>query len=103
MVTVILPGSYGKPRPAVIVQSKQLSPTDSTIVCPLTTTIREASFHRIDVLPSKANGLSEHSQIMVDKITALPISKIGARIGQLESETVVQLDEALTLVIGLSG
>jgi mRNA interferase MazF len=72
MVTVILPGSYGKPRPAVIVPSKQLSPTDSTIVCPLTTTIREASFHRVDVLPSKANGLSEHSQIMVDKITALP-------------------------------
>ena len=41
VVLVVLPGDYGKPRPAITVQSDLLNTEDpaSYLVCPLTTTL----------------------------------------------------------------
>ncbi|NMH17585.1 type II toxin-antitoxin system PemK/MazF family toxin, partial [Tepidiphilus sp. B18-69] len=36
LVTVSLPGDYGKPRPALIVQSDLLSELESVVLCPVT-------------------------------------------------------------------
>lgn len=35
LFTVVLPGDYGKPRPAVLVQNDALAGFDSVILCPL--------------------------------------------------------------------
>ncbi|MGE4487139.1 MAG: type II toxin-antitoxin system PemK/MazF family toxin, partial [Synergistaceae bacterium] len=67
LVTVSLPGDYGKPRPAVIIQSDLLARLDSVLVCPITKTIVDASAVRVTIDPSPMNGLQHLSQIMVDK------------------------------------
>jgi mRNA interferase MazF len=39
---------------------------------------------------------------MVDKITPVPKSKIGERIGRLDDEDVVRLNQAVTVFLGLA-
>jgi len=57
LVVVAAPGDYGKPRPAVIVQSDAMPQSHASIViCPLTSELSEADF-RITIEPEPANGL----------------------------------------------
>ena len=53
LVTVASPGAYsGKPRPAVVVQADRwLQAHPSVTLCPLTSTLMEASLVRIPVAP----------------------------------------------------
>jgi mRNA interferase MazF len=39
---------------------------------------------------------------MVDKITTVPKSKIGARIGRLDDEDIVRLNQAVLVFLGLA-
>ena len=102
LVTVALQGDYGKPRPAVIVQSNWLEGTDSVLVCPLTSTLREAPIFRLTIAPHPSNGLTVPSQVMVDKVVAVCRDKLGARIGRLDDESVLVLNRMLALVLGLA-
>jgi mRNA interferase MazF len=102
IVTASPPGAYGKPRPAIVVQSDWLAGTDSTLVCLVTSTLREAPLFRLTVEPTPANGLRSTSQIMVDKIIALPRAKCGTRIGRLERDTLTALNRMLAIVLGLA-
>ncbi|NYT45855.1 type II toxin-antitoxin system PemK/MazF family toxin [Alcaligenaceae bacterium] len=78
LVTVSLQGDYGKPRPALIIQSSLLAELESVIVCPITSELRNALF-RITIEPDLSNGLQALSQVMADKIAAtIPRAKIGA-------------------------
>jgi len=97
LVTVASPGAYsGKPRPAVVVQADRwLQAHPSVTLCPLTTTLMEASLVRIAVDPSPRNGLRKPSQLMVDKLFTVPIEAVGAVVGQLEPQAVIELDLAL--------
>ena len=67
----------------------------SVTLCPLTTTLMEASLVRIAVDPSPRNGLRKPSQLMVDKLFTVPIEAVGAVVGQLEPQAVIELDLAL--------
>ena len=78
-----------------------VSPT-AVLVCPLTSTLVDAPFHRVTVEPSAVNGLSTLSQVMADKMLAVRRDKCGARIGALDAERVAELDRTLALVIGLA-
>ncbi len=102
IVTVAFPGDFGKPRPAVIVQSDYLNDTHTTILlCPFTSECADAPLIRIPVAPSQENGLRNPSQIMVDKAAPMRREKIGARIGVLDPETLVRLNRSLAVVFGL--
>src|SRR3546814_1376032 len=74
---------YGKPRPALIVQSNLLAELESLVICPITSAVRDAAF-RITVEPDNANGLRVLSQVMVDKLSTLPRSKISKPFGRLD-------------------
>jgi mRNA interferase MazF len=102
IVTVSASGDYGKPRPAVIIQSDWLDETDSVLVCLMTTTRRETPLYRIDVVAGPHTGLREASQIMVEKVTAIRRVKCGSPIGQLEAQTLAALDRLLALMIGVA-
>jgi mRNA interferase MazF len=39
---------------------------------------------------------------MVDKITTVPKSRLGKRVGKLDAEDVVRLNRALTVFLGLA-
>ncbi len=100
LVTVSLQGDYGKPRPAVIVQSNLLAALDSVVICPVTSELRTAAF-RVTVEPTSANGLRALSQVMADKLSTLPRSKISKPFGHLEDERMKAVDRALLLVVGV--
>lgn len=103
VVIVSAPGDYGKPRPAVVVQSGLFNETHaSIIVCLLTTDIQNAPLFRIDIAPSSGNGLNDYSQIMVDKIVALRRERIGDVIGRLDDETLIRLNRSLALFLGFA-
>lgn len=102
IVTCVLSGDYGKPRPAVIVQSDLFNPTHASIVvCPITSHLVEAPLFRLLLAPDKSTGITIISQIMIDKITAIKSEKIAKKIGKLSSSEILKLDEALRLWLNL--
>ena len=102
-VTMVVPGDYGKPRPALVVQSYLFAELPSFVICPLTTLVRsDADLFRIDVLPAPGNGLQQASQIAIDKITVLPALKIGGVIGMADDALMLRINRALALFLGLA-
>lgn len=92
----------GKPRPVVIVQDDSFDATQSITVCSLTTNAREAPLFRLPIAPSARNGLRAPSRLMIDKITTVPRSKVGERLGRLDDEDVVRLNRAMMVFLGLA-
>jgi mRNA interferase MazF len=96
-------GAYpGKPRPVVIVQDDRFDATASVTVCPLTTNPVEAPLIRISIEPADSNGLDRPSSLMVDKITTMPRSGLGERLGHLRDDELVQLNRSLVVFLGLA-
>ena len=92
----------GKPRPVVIVQDDSFDGTDSITVCAFTTDETEAPLFRLTVEPDERNGLRALCRLMVDKITTVPKSKIGTRVGRLDDEDIVRLNQAVLVFLGLA-
>ena len=102
IVTCTLTGDYGKPRPAVIVQSDLFNETHASLVlCPITTHLVAAPLFRLLLSPDSSNGLKQKSQIMVDKIITIPREKVGNKIGELNLKEQKLLENALGLWLGL--
>lgn len=97
------PGDFGKPRPALVVQSGLFNPTHASIViCPITSHLVDAPLFRLTISPSQENGLKSESQIMVDKTTAINRERIGKRIGRLIDTELAEVDRALLLWLGIA-
>jgi mRNA interferase MazF len=102
IVTVAVPGDYGKPRPAVIVQTDAFPATHaSVVVCQMTSALVDVSF-RVTIEAAPDNGLQATSQIMADKPITVRREKIGRRIGRLGATEISRLNGALTFVMGLA-
>ena len=101
LVTVAVSGDYGKPRPALVAQADAFNQHPSVIVLPLTSEIHETPLFRVSVEAGRETGLRKASQIMVDKATAVPRVKLGARIGRVDRATMQAVDEALRGFLGL--
>jgi mRNA interferase MazF len=96
-------GTYtGKPRPLVILQDDRFDATASVTVCPFTTNPVEAPLLRLPIDPSDDNGLEQPSQLMVDKVTTVPRSSLGERLGRLRDEELVALNRSLIVFLGLA-
>jgi mRNA interferase MazF len=92
----------GKPRPVVILQDDSFDATDSITVCALTTDETDAPLFRLLVEPNEGNGLRAACRLMVDKITTVPKSKVGARVGRLNDEDILRLNQAVLVFLGLA-
>jgi mRNA interferase MazF len=102
VVIVAAPGDYGKPRPAVVVQSNAIPESHaSVVVCPMTSELVEVDF-RITIEPGPDTGLRLRSQVMADKPVTVRRERIGQRIGQLGAAEMARLNVALALVMGLA-
>ena len=103
LVTVAARGDYGKPRPAVVVQSDALPEAHaSVIVCQMTSSVAGAPDFRVTVEPSPANGLRQVSQVMADKPTTVRRERIGSRIGRLERSDLQRVNRAVAFCLGLA-
>lgn len=91
------------PRPVVIIQDDRFDATESVTVCAFTTDPTEAPLIRLVVEPDEINGLWGRSSLMVDKITTVPRSKLGERIGRLSDEDMVRLGRGVLVFFGLAG
>jgi mRNA interferase MazF len=95
-------GDYGQPHPALIVQSDLFSELPSVVICPLTSMIRtDADQLRLDVEPTPQNGLRQISQIAIDKITTMPLAKIGEIIGLADDALLLRVNRALALFLSV--
>lgn len=95
-------GDYGKPRPALVIQSDLLPDTDSVLICLITSKLRETLAHRLDLPANNQTGLREPSQIMTDKIMACPRTRCGLKIGQADKGTLQALAHLLMFVTGIT-
>jgi mRNA interferase MazF len=101
--TVAGAGGYaGKPRPAVIVQDDSFDGTDSITICAFTTDSTEAPLFRPVIEPSDRNGLRSTCRLMADKITTVPRSRVGDRVGSLDDRDIVRVNQALLVFLGLA-
>jgi mRNA interferase MazF len=87
----------------VIVQDDRFDATASVTTCAFTTDPTDAPLIRLLVEADEATGIRESSRLMVDKITTVPRSKLGERIGQLNDDDVIRLSRALVVFLGLAG
>lgn len=95
-------GDYGKPRPAVVVQSDAFPETHASVVlCQMTSALADAPDFRVTVEPDADNGLRETSQIMAEKPVTVRRARIGATIGRLSAHDLRRLDVALAFAMGL--
>lgn len=93
----------GKPRPAVILQDDHFDATASITICAFTTDPAEAPLFRLPISPNERNGLWGPCRLMVDKITTVPKTKIGSRVGRLDDQDIVRLNRAILVFLGLAG
>lgn len=99
-IVLAVHADFGKPRPAVVVQADTFNDNPLTVlVCPLTTDLRKRLPLRPVVSAGASTGLREQSQIMTDKMLALPSARIRDVIGSIDESTRDQLDQALLILL----
>ena len=91
-----------KPRPVVIVQDDVFAETQSITICPFTSNPLDEPLLRIAIVATPENGLVTVSRIMIDKITSVPKTKIGRRVGELSDQDRIRLNRALIVFLGLA-
>jgi mRNA interferase MazF len=103
VVTFAASGDYGKPRPAVIVQTDALpSEHASVVVCQMTSECSDAADFRVTIEATEKNGLRVRSQVMADKPVTIRRERIGRRVGHLDDDDIARLNIALAFVMGLA-
>jgi mRNA interferase MazF len=103
IVIIAASGNYGKPRPAVIVQTDAF-PLEhaSVIICQMTTALIDAADFRILIEPDAGNGVRERSQIMADKPVTIRRDRVGQVIGRVSDDEIRLTNAALAFALGLA-
>ena len=103
LVTIAMQGDFGKPRPALVLQSDVFSNIHETVsVALLSSNLIQAPIFRLNVMPDDRNGLTKECQIQIDKIMSVRKEKIGKVIGTLDDTMLVRVNRALALWLGLA-
>ena len=102
LVRIALPGDYGKPRPAVVIQSDHFDAHPSVTLLPVTSHLRDTPLFRVTIEADAGNGLRERSQVMVDKTVTVARQRLGAPIGTLGADAMVQVERHLALFLGIA-
>jgi mRNA interferase MazF len=103
-ILVAMSGDFGKPRPALVIQSDRfLSDSFASVsILLMSSEIVDAPLLRLTVEPDEENGLEKVSQIMIDKPMTVLRSKIGGKIGFARKSTMKEIDSALTIFLGIA-
>ena len=101
-ILAAMAGDFGKPRPALVIQSDLFNPTHSSLViCPITSNLLDAPLFRLTLKPTSENGLKNESQLMIDKLAAVKCRRIGKKIGQLSAAQMTRVGDALRMWLEL--
>ena len=118
LVTVALSSDYGKPRPALVIQSNLFAGHPSLTLLPLTSELRETPIFRVRILPDPAgfarvgaitrilpdpaNGLRAPSDVMIDKPHTVAREKIRDTIGAVSDEHLIEIERAMAVWLGIA-
>ena len=103
LVTVALPGDFGKPRPAVVVQSDLFANHATVTVLPVTSTVTPPTpLFRLPLKQSHDNGLQAPSCVTVDERLSVRVENTGNTIGRLDDAGVLRTNRAMALTRSLS-
>ncbi len=91
-----------KPRPGLIVQSDLFNDYHPSVsVCPITSSLTGDHLFRILIHRAEGNGLEADSEIEIDKLQSVRMTKVGQFVGALSGEELDIVDEALRLWLDL--
>lgn len=102
LVTVAISGDFGKPRPALVIQSDHFEDTGTVTVLLLSSTLVDAPLIRVALAPTRENSLQKPSQAMVDKIMTVRRDKIGETFGRLSEDDMLAVTRSLAVFLGLA-
>jgi len=101
-VTIALQGDFGKPRPALVIQSDRFNEHATVTVLLVSSTLIDAPLFRVRVDPDEENGLRKPSQIMVDKAMTVKRDKLGPVIGSATEEAMIEVGRCLAVFLGIA-
>jgi mRNA interferase MazF len=101
LILVSLPCDYGKPRPALVIQSDLFRDHASVTILPLTSEIRDAPLLRVTVPPDPANGLRAMSQVMIDKTSTISRTRVRPTFGRIDESFMAEIERLLALFLGI--
>ena len=99
LVSIALQGDYGKPRPALVVQSDLFAEHPSVTLLPVTSELRDTPLFRVLIEPTETNGLRKPSQVMVDKVQTISREKLGEIFGRVTGEDMLAVSRALAVFL----
>jgi len=102
LVTIAMPGDFGKPRPALVIQADQFQEHATRSVLPVTSTLVAVPLFRITLEPSADNGLKKPSQVMVDKAMTVKRDKVGPVFGRIDLDKLLEIERALVVFLGIA-
>jgi len=102
LVSVAIQGDFGKPRPALVIQSPLFANHTSVTVLLVTSTLVDAPLLRVTVQAAPSNGLEKTSQIMIDKAMTLKRGKIGPVLGRVNPDELTQVERGLAVFLGIA-
>lgn len=103
LITVALQGDFGKPRPALVIQSDRFNDAHATITVLLVSSdLVDAPLFRISLQPDSKNNLERLSQVLVDKAMTVKRARLGAPFGSVSDEVMVAVNRALALFLGIA-
>lgn len=101
IVLVVLTGEFGKPRPALVIQTDTAFPSEYITCIPITGTLKRVPDVRIPIDPTLQNGLTKPSELMVDLVQTASLSRFRDIIGRIDTETMTLVEKSLSLHLGL--
>jgi mRNA interferase MazF len=102
LVAVAIQGDFGKPRPALVIQSPLFANHTSVTVLLTTSTLVDAPLMRVTVQASAINGLAKTVQIMIDKAMTFKCEKIGPVLGRVNADELTQVERGLAVFLGIA-
>lgn len=101
-VTIAMQGDFGKPRPALVIQSDQFNEHATVTVLLVSSTLVDAPLLRVTIRPSETNGLQKTSQVMVDKAITVKRDKFGKPFGAASDATMLEVGRCLAVFLGIA-
>ena len=101
-VTIAIQGDFGKPRPALVIQSDQFSAHATVTVLLVSGALVNAPLLRVTVQPGEKNGLQKPSQVMIDKAMTVKRDKLGKTFGAAGDEAMLEVGRCLAVFLGIA-
>jgi mRNA interferase MazF len=101
-VTIAMQGDFGKPRPALVIQSNNFDEHATVTVLLVSSMLVNTPLFRVTVQPDEANGLKKTSQVMIDKTMTIKRDKLGTSFGSASDEMMLEIGRCLAVFLGIA-